>query len=103
MSDSSTDKLSPADRRNARLGLILFGCYFALYAGFVLLNAFAADRTEQIVAAGLNLAVVYGFFLIIAAVVLSAVYGMMCRTDPTPAAGKAASTGTESQATGDGQ
>jgi uncharacterized membrane protein (DUF485 family) len=36
------------------------------------------------VVAGLNLAIVYGFGLIIAALVLAAVYGWLCRTSRGP-------------------
>ena len=37
---------------------------------------------ETIVLAGLNLAIVYGFGLIVFAIVLALVYGLMCRRDP---------------------
>jgi uncharacterized membrane protein (DUF485 family) len=36
---------------------------------------------EVVVFAGLNLAIVYGFTLIIAAFVLAIIYGWMCRND----------------------
>ena len=66
---------------NARLGLILFAVYAALYAGFVLLSALAADVMQRPAMAGLNVAVVYGFGLIITAVVLALIYGVMCREE----------------------
>lgn len=66
--------------RNARLGLWLFGIYLVFYAGFVLISAFATEAMEWVPFAGLNLAVVYGFGLIILAIVLSLVYGWLCRT-----------------------
>ncbi|MEM6688835.1 MAG: DUF485 domain-containing protein [Planctomycetota bacterium] len=62
-----------------RLGLWLFAFYTALYLGFVLINAFAPNRMEAIVFAGLNLAIVYGFGLILAAIVLALVYGLLRR------------------------
>ncbi len=80
-----TDESSPApapskhDRFNARLGIALFVLYLAFYAGFVLINAFRPDWMDTIVAAGLNLAVVYGFALIVFAIVLSLIYGVCCR------------------------
>ena len=40
--------------RNARLGLVLFAVYLVLYAGFMLLNAFAPERMEQPAWAGVN-------------------------------------------------
>lgn len=76
------DPVASARRFNSRLGLILFTIYLLLYLGFVLINAFAADVMETIVLAGLNLAIVYGFALIIVALVMALVYGVMCRNEP---------------------
>lgn len=79
---SSPDHHSISIRRaNSRLGLILFAIYLALYTGFVLINALAADWMEITVVAGLNLAIVYGFGLIIAALVMAMLYGMLCKPD----------------------
>ncbi|MEZ6060945.1 MAG: DUF485 domain-containing protein [Planctomycetaceae bacterium] len=64
---------------NARTGLILFGVYLLLYGGFVLLNAFSPQTMEATPFAGINLAIWYGFGLIIAALVLALVYGFLCR------------------------
>lgn len=69
--------------RNRRLGLILFTVYAVLYGGFVFLAAFAADVMQRPAVVGLNLAVVYGFGLIVAAVILALVYGFLCRGEPT--------------------
>ncbi|MCG8648849.1 MAG: DUF485 domain-containing protein [Pirellulales bacterium] len=74
-------------RFNTRLGMILFTVYLALYLGFVLINAFDADLMERVVLSGLNLAVVYGFGLIIAALVLALIYGAMCRDDSAAGGG----------------
>ena len=57
---NTSDSPSPQRRFNARLGLFLFLFYLLLYAGFVLINAFAADQMETVVLQGLNLAIVYG-------------------------------------------
>lgn len=65
-------------RRNARNGLWLFALYFALYAGFVGLNAFRPS-TMTAEFSGINLAVWYGLGLIIAAFVLAMVYMGLCR------------------------
>ncbi|MEZ6114123.1 MAG: DUF485 domain-containing protein [Pirellulaceae bacterium] len=65
--------------RNARIGLMLFAVYLSLYGGFVGVNAFAPQRMEQIVWGGLNVAVLYGFALILSAFVLSLVYGWLVR------------------------
>ncbi|MCO6458350.1 MAG: DUF485 domain-containing protein [Pirellulaceae bacterium] len=67
--------------RNARLGRWLFLIYLALYGGFVLLNAFSPQTMEWIPLGGINLAVVYGFGLIVAAFVLAMLYGVLCRND----------------------
>lgn len=61
------------------LGLALFAAYTLLYLGFVLINAFSASTMETVVFAGLNLAIVYGFGLIIAAIVLAFIYGFASR------------------------
>ena len=64
--------------RNSRNGLILFAVYLLFYGGFVVINAFDPVSMERTPIAGLNLAVLYGFGLIIGAVVLSAIYGILC-------------------------
>ena len=64
--------------RNARIGLILFFIYLAFYAGFVLLAAFSPATMERTPAAGVNLAIWYGFGLIAAALVLALIYGVLC-------------------------
>jgi len=67
--------------RNARLGLVLFFIYLAFYASFVLLAAFSPETIERTPAAGVNLAIWYGFALIVAALVLALIYGILCRTN----------------------
>jgi uncharacterized membrane protein (DUF485 family) len=76
---------------NVRLGLVLFAIYLLLYGGFVLLAAFAPKFMEQTPFAGVNLAVWYGFGLIVAALVLALLYGCICRTNaPREEGGQAA-------------
>lgn len=65
----------------SRLGLSLFVIYTLLYLGFVLLNAFATDTMDVVVVAGLNLAIVYGFGLILAAITMAFIYGFALRGD----------------------
>lgn len=60
--------------RNARLGLWLFGLYLLLYGGFVGISAFRPQAMDVVVVAGVNLAIVYGFGLIVAAIVLALIY-----------------------------
>ncbi len=70
------------ETRNARVGFVLFVVYLLLYGGFVFLNAFAADVMEWTPIAGVNLAILYGFGLIIAALLLALLYGFLCRERP---------------------
>jgi len=65
--------------RNARYGLALFSVYLAAYATFVLLNAFWPQVMDLTPAAGLNVAVIYGLGLIVAAFALALVYAWLCR------------------------
>ncbi|MCA9056298.1 MAG: DUF485 domain-containing protein [Planctomycetaceae bacterium] len=65
--------------RNARIGLILFAVYLLFYGGFVGLNAFSPETMESTPVAGVNLAILYGFALIIVAFVLALLYGALCR------------------------
>ena len=73
-------------QQNARLGIGLFLAYLALYGGFVGLAAFAPQVMERMPAAGVNLAVWYGFGLIAAAIVLALVYGWICSRPSGPSA-----------------
>ncbi|MFG0290259.1 MAG: DUF485 domain-containing protein [Rhodopirellula sp. JB044] len=82
--DSPND--AEATQKASRLGLTLFIVYTLVYLGFVLLNAFAADTMDTVVVAGLNLAIVYGFGLIIVAIVMAFIYGFASRTDTAAAA-----------------
>lgn len=78
-------------RFNVRLGMALFVVYLALYLGFVLINAFAAEWMEVVTLGGLNLALVYGFGLILAALLLALIYGWFCRSEPDATAAADAS------------
>jgi uncharacterized membrane protein (DUF485 family) len=83
--------------RNARIGLILFFVYLALYVGFVFLSAFSPDTMEATPVAGINVAILYGFFLIISAIVLALIYGLVCDGNDAPGSAPTdvSSTGTE--------
>ncbi len=69
--------------RNARYGMVLFLIYLTVYVGFVALNAFNSAVMLWPAVLGLNLAVAYGFALILAALVLAGVYGWLCRSPKT--------------------
>ncbi|MCA9047821.1 MAG: DUF485 domain-containing protein [Planctomycetaceae bacterium] len=74
---------------NAKLGLRLFSVYLVLYGGFVLVNTFSAETMELTPIAGINLAVLSGFGLIIAALVMAMIYGVLCQAEDEPAAASA--------------
>ena len=65
--------------RNARVGLWLFLVYLILYGGFMALNAFAPQKMSAAPFGGVNLAVLYGLLLIVAAFVLAMVYVFLVR------------------------
>lgn len=65
--------------RNTSAGLKLFAVYVLLYGGFMALSAFAPRKMDEIRIAGVNLAIIYGFGLIIAALVLALIYMWICR------------------------
>ena len=76
--DETEDEVASA--RNARLGRKLFVVYLALYVGYMWLVAFRPDLMAKIVWGGVNVAVLYGFGLIAAALVTALIYGLLCRT-----------------------
>ena len=61
-----------------RIGAYMFALYSLVYAGFVVINIVSPVLMEKIIFAGLNLAVVYGFGLIVFALFLALIYNMMC-------------------------
>ncbi len=71
------------EAHNARIGFILFAVYTVFYGSFVLLNALAPAMMEIKPVAGINLAILYGFGLIVVALVLALLYGAMCKTEPS--------------------
>lgn len=67
---------------NARMGLVLFAFYLAAYVGFVVLSATSQETMMQPSLGGVNVAVMYGFGLIIGAFVVSILYMLLCRNPP---------------------
>jgi uncharacterized membrane protein (DUF485 family) len=72
---------TPEERFNRRLGLSLFFVYLAFYALFVGLTVYDYKLMGREAFAGLNLAIVYGFGLIVAAFVLALVYMVACKKE----------------------
>ncbi len=66
---------------NTRLGLILFLIYLLFYCGFVFISAFSPQTVEMNPIKGVNLAILYGFGLIVAAFIMAMIYGLMCKSD----------------------
>jgi uncharacterized membrane protein (DUF485 family) len=77
--DIHDDHHAPTIARNARVGLWLFAVYVVLYAGFMVLSAFYPERMRQSAVAGVNLAVAYGFGLIVGAFLLALLYMFLVR------------------------
>jgi len=69
------------ERQRSRLGFLLFSIYFVLYGVFVLINAFRPDWMQVQPLGGVNLAILYGFGLILAAFVLALIYGIFSRDE----------------------
>ena len=66
---------------NAKLGLVLFFVYLALYGGFMALSVLNPKLMASPVLMGVNLAIVYGFGLIFAALLLACVYMALCKSE----------------------
>lgn len=99
-SPENMNTVSDSRRYNTSLGLILFAIYLLLYLGFVLISAFAPETMETPVLAGLNLAIVYGFALIIGALVMALIYGAMCRVETTVASSDVTASDSPSETSG---
>ena len=67
--------------RNSRIGMVLFLFYLVLYGGFVLLNTFSPTTMEATPIEGINVAIIYGFTLIVSAFVLALLYGLLCTAE----------------------
>ena len=64
---------------NTRVGVILFIVYVVFYGGFMALSAFSPETMSEPFLGGVNVAVVYGFALIIVPLLLAFVYMKLCR------------------------
>lgn len=68
----------PAMSYKMRLGVWMFLVYAAVYAAFVAINLIWPKAMAAIGLGGLNLAVVYGFGLIVLALILAVIYNQLC-------------------------
>ena len=65
------------ENKNSRLGAYMFLIYTLIYTGFILTNILA-NKLMQTKLGSFNLAIVYGFGLIILAVLLASFYNHIC-------------------------
>jgi len=63
----------------SRLGVVMFILYALFYGGFVFINLYNPALMGRTVAWGMNLATIYGFALILVALVQALIYDLMCR------------------------
>ncbi len=61
-----------------RLGVRMFIFYALVYVGFIMINIFKPVLMETKIIFGLNLAVVYGFGLIILSIIMALIYNSLC-------------------------
>ncbi|MFN5418344.1 MAG: DUF485 domain-containing protein [Flavobacteriia bacterium] len=74
-SENQEDKAAP---RKAKLGVKLFFVYTFIYAGFVVIGLLKPEWMGMELLAGQNVAIVYGFALIILAIIMGFVYNYFC-------------------------
>jgi uncharacterized membrane protein (DUF485 family) len=78
----------PAFAYKRRLGIRMFVLYGVIYAGFVVINLVQPQHMGDILLAGLDIAVVYGFGLIVLALVLALIYNRACGLKEAELTGK---------------
>lgn len=67
-----------AAKRKTRLGIWMFIAYTIVYGVFVAIGVVNYEAMSSIVIADLNLAITYGFGLIILAIIMGLVYNWRC-------------------------
>jgi uncharacterized membrane protein (DUF485 family) len=67
-----------AAKRKQRLGIWMFICYLIVYAVFVAIGVANYEAMSKIVFLELNLAVTYGFGLIVLAILMGLIYNWRC-------------------------
>jgi uncharacterized membrane protein (DUF485 family) len=68
----------PAFAYKRRMGVWMFLAYAIIYSLFIAINVIKPKLMESTVFAGLNLAVVYGFGLIVLALLMALIYNAAC-------------------------
>lgn len=77
---AAASKHDPATPYKTRLGVWMFLFYLFFYAGFIAINIMSPLAMEKIVFMNLNLAVVYGFGLIVVALIQALIYDFACNS-----------------------
>jgi uncharacterized membrane protein (DUF485 family) len=67
-----------AAKRKTRLGIWMFVLYLIVYSIFVAIGVANYEAMSKIVFLGLNLAVTYGFGLIVLAIIMGLIYNWRC-------------------------
>ncbi len=75
---AAKEEIDHSAGKKAKIGLILFFIYLTIYAGFVAIGLFSPELMGIKIFYGLNLAIVYGFGLIVLAVLMGFIYNMVC-------------------------
>jgi uncharacterized membrane protein (DUF485 family) len=70
-----TDNAAP---KKAKLGVILFIVYTLIYSGFVLIGLTKPELMGLELIADQNIAIIYGFGLIVLAIVMGFIYNYFC-------------------------
>lgn len=73
--DNTTDN---AAEKKAKLGVKLFFVYTIIYAGFVFIGLTKPELMGLEMFSGQNLAIVYGFGLIVLAIIMGFIYNYFC-------------------------
>lgn len=71
----STDN---AASKKSKLGIILFFVYTIIYSGFVLIGLTKPELMGLELIGGQNIAIIYGFGLIVLAIVMGFIYNYFC-------------------------
>jgi len=68
----------PASEFKKKVGIRMFIAYAVVYAGFIVINTIVPKLMGKQIVLGLNLAVTYGFGLIILVIIAGMVYNRIC-------------------------
>ena len=75
---AAQEEKDPASEFKKKVGIRMFIGYAAVYAGFIIINTVTPKLMGKQIVFGLNLAVTYGFGLIILAIIAGLIYNFIC-------------------------